>query len=461
MKRKIFNPTRNEKKRMVVRAVAEFLQPYRSLYGYRHEFVTNAYRNLLPETEYADPSLMHELQLLRLKKILRIAETIPWWRDRLEGAGIQRESLTALSVLERLPPVSKQSFTNTSRAELLAPAFKDRERLVLFRTSGTTGAPFEWGGDRNTSFVESASYFHRILVWHGISPKRDGRRPFIASFTGPTTAQPSVACNWSPVETNADQAFQNLLDQITTGRYRVLYIYPTNLLLFAKKLAESRQKLPFQLVVAGGQRLDDDSREYAEKVLGCPVVATYGSTEVGQIAIECPKLRHHYHVHAERLFLEITDEQGRRLPDGEEGLITLTSLENRALPLLRYHIGDRGRIVPEKCPCGRTLPLLAFSGKQMDFIRFPSGKIAPFRQINRFLLPLFFDEIEFYQIMQPTLGQLVIRVKLRHGDKQSFESRFSNELYKHIGTELSIVFEYPALWGAGSEGKMRMFVPLR
>ncbi len=453
---------RNERKRLATRVVAELLQPYRSLYGYRHGLVTRAYLALLPETEYADPSLVRELQLLRLKKMLRVAETVPWWRERLERSGIHSGSLSALSAIERLPPVTKQSFANVSRAELVAPAFKNKskKRLIPFRTSGTTGTPFEWGGDRNTSFVEATSYFHRILAWYGVSPKRDGRRPFIASFTGPTTAQPSVACNWSPVEKDADRSFQTLLDQIKKARYRVLYIYPTNLLLFAKKLAESRQKLPFQLVVAGGQRLDDDSREYAEKVLGCPVVATYGSTEVGQIAIECPQQRHLYHIHSERLLLEITDEQGKPLSDGEEGLITLTSLENRALTLLRYHIGARGRIMPGKCPCGRTLPLLAFSGKQMDFIRFPNGKIAPFRQINRFLLPLFFDDIEFYQIVQPTLDRLVMRVKLKSADAETFEKNFSHELRKHIGNELAVTFEYPEVWGAGSEGKMRMFVPL-
>lgn len=454
----------NERKRLVIRALAEVVRPYRAIGSYRHRFFTRQYLQLLQDTEYADPRTIKQLQLLRLKKVLREAEGTHWWRPRLTEAGISARNVDRLEDIERLPPVTKQSFTGVPRAHLLARFAPDSKRLVLFRTSGTTGTPFEWGGDRNSFFVEASSYFLRIAHWYGIRTAAPTRGPLIASFTGPTTAQPSAPFDWSPVEENADGAFRIICARIRTLDLRIFYIYPTNLILFAKKLYETGEHLPFELIIAGGQRLDDDSRAFSEKAFGCPVVCTYGCSEFGQIAVECPSQRHRYHVHTERLLLEILDDNGRPLPNGEEGHITITSLENFAMPLLRYQNGDRGRLLIDPCPCGRTLPSLDFTGKSMDFLTFPSGKVAPFRQISRLLLTSFLSDVEFYQVEQPSVREVIVRTKLKTSDVAGFEKRFAEEFYKYLGNELLLRFEYPdaALWRDYSPGrKLRMFIPLK
>jgi phenylacetate-coenzyme A ligase PaaK-like adenylate-forming protein len=54
--------------------------------------------------------------------------------------------------------------------------------------------------------------------------------------------------------------------------------------------------------------------------------------------------------------LEIVDEKtGKRLPDGEKGLLTITHLDRRGTCFLRYVVGDITTLTHETCPhCGRN-----------------------------------------------------------------------------------------------------------
>ena len=53
-----------------------------------------------------------------------------------------------------------------------------------------------------------------------------------------------------------------------------------------------------------------------------------------------------------------------------------TGLINDAMPLIRYRLGDRGRLAPTgTCPCGRTLPLIeAIEGRTSDLLVTSDGR---------------------------------------------------------------------------------------
>jgi phenylacetate-CoA ligase len=51
----------------------------------------------------------------------------------------------------------------------------------------------------------------------------------------------------------------------------------------------------------------------------------------------------------------IEPHTGKVLAEGEEGELVLTTLTTRAFPLIRFRTGDRVRMLPGVCPCGRTL----------------------------------------------------------------------------------------------------------
>ena len=54
---------------------------------------------------------------------------------------------------------------------------------------------------------------------------------------------------------------------------------------------------------------------------------------------------------------------------GETGEVLLTPLDQWAMPLLRYQVGDVGSASDGDCPCGRGLPLMqAIQGRVQDLI---------------------------------------------------------------------------------------------
>ncbi|XPV74748.1 MAG: phenylacetate--CoA ligase family protein [Desulfovibrio sp.] len=109
-------------------------------------------------------------------------------------------------------------------------------------------------------------------------------------------------------------------------------------------------------VIVSSDILMDFMREDIFKAWGCSVYDHYGSVESGLSAgIEC-KQSSGYHVREMDLYLEIIDpETGAVLPDGEQGEIVLTTLGERAMPLIRYRSGDIGSITRQRCKCGSPL----------------------------------------------------------------------------------------------------------
>ena len=54
------------------------------------------------------------------------------------------------------------------------------------------------------------------------------------------------------------------------------------------------------------------------------------------------------------------------LPEGQEGELVLTTLSKRAMPLLRYRTRDITTLIPEPCPCGRTIRRIKRIGRRSD-----------------------------------------------------------------------------------------------
>jgi phenylacetate-CoA ligase len=131
----------------------------------------------------------------------------------------------------------------------------------------------------------------------------------------------------------------------------------------------SRPLVPFAKVF--GEMLYPFQREIIEEGLGARVIETYGCNETGTVAYECPAGS--IHVFSDHVEVEILKD-GEPAPPGDIGDIVLTCTTNRTMPLIRYRVGDRGRLLPDPCSCGRPHPVLSgIEGRSGDLLLTSSG----------------------------------------------------------------------------------------
>jgi phenylacetate-CoA ligase len=102
----------------------------------------------------------------------------------------------------------------------------------------------------------------------------------------------------------------------------------------------------------------------------------------------------------EHLVIEFLREDGSPVGPGEPGKVVVTDLMNRAMPLIRYEVGDVGVLSDRACPCGRGLPLMEHvTGRVADFLVKPDGsKVAGISLIENTLTH--FQGIDQMQIVQ-------------------------------------------------------------
>lgn len=98
--------------------------------------------------------------------------------------------------------------------------------------------------------------------------------------------------------------------------------------------------------------------------------STYASTEMQTAFTECIK-GNGGHLNPELLIVEILDEEGNPVAEGEQGEVVITTLGIEGMPLLRYKTGDICKVYHSACECGRnTLRLSPVLGRKKQMIKF-------------------------------------------------------------------------------------------
>jgi phenylacetate-CoA ligase len=109
-------------------------------------------------------------------------------------------------------------------------------------------------------------------------------------------------------------------------------------------------------------------------------------------------------------YLEILDDQGYRVPDGTGGEITVTSLTNYAMPMIRYRIDDYGILSPQNLNNQKTSVqiLNTIKGRSDSLLRTISGGLIA----AGFLMGLFHNEnwVKQFQIIQKDHSHILFRI---------------------------------------------------
>ena len=285
---------------------------------------------------------LEELQLRRLNETLA--------RVRARG-GFYREypeRLESLSELQKLPFTTAEDLSEHPGKFLLISQ-SEVSRVISGATSGTTGPA-------KRVFYTEADTEHTVGFFAaGISEMLSaGEKCFIAfPFTGPFGLGDLIAkaverLGGIPIRAGFGQTFGEMLDLITQTQPETFIGFPVTLLSLARMNGEN---FPIQRALISGDACPEGVIAELETVLGSKLYPHYGSRECGLGgAVTCEAFKG-MHLRENHIILEIIDEYGNVLPDGEYGELVLTTIGADAMPLIRYRTGDYTRILPT-CPCG-------------------------------------------------------------------------------------------------------------
>ena len=145
---------------------------------------------------------------------------------------------------------------------------------------------------------------------------------------------------------------------------------PAYLQLVFRAMRDNPERYKVRKVYYAGEHFYRKEQEYWKAALGIERIASigYGTVDAGPLAYQCPAGEGSvHHVLVGHQFIEILHRDTLApVPPGEIGLVVVTNLHPRLMPLIRYRIGDLGRMVPGTCACGREAPRFELLGRADD-----------------------------------------------------------------------------------------------
>jgi phenylacetate-CoA ligase len=396
---------------------------------------------------------LEDLARRRLSRLLERAAETEFYRERLRGAGIKvRKGLLERDpegVLEALSPVGKQELQSAGTRVLSGGSI--RPDWLSSSSSGSKGEPFR-------VYYEARAWARlkhlvKLRARYACGMRLTDRVALLGAEPTQGT-QPGPRGRRRVARINLLQPASAIAKELVEFAPDVVYGLPSALLEVAAALRDRSQRLPVRLMFTSGELLQQTVRHELARAFSARVFDVYGSSETKEIAWECPAGS--MHVNADVLRIEIVDDAGRVVPFGVEGQIVATLLVNHAMPLLRYRIGDRGSLLPDPCPCGRSLPRFGVvTGRQLDVLVLSGGQ-----RVSPYTLTCALEKVADllrYQVTQ--LDPVKVRVRAIVGsqcDRGQVADRVQSTLRAHVATFLETEVEFVDRLPTGPRAKFRV-----
>jgi phenylacetate-CoA ligase len=332
-----------------------------------------------------------------------------------------------------------------------------KSKLIENATGGSTGVPLKFYQDLNYLTIATAIGTF-VREWWGILPYDRTAQLWGADrdFHDLSLKERVYKIRQRTKSLNAFRMSDETLHEfcLMLKRWRPPYLMGYSTALEAMALCAQKNKinnLSFKAIRSTAETLWPHQKKLIEEVFNSPVYNFYGSREINNLAAECTQERQMHLISTWR-YVEITDEHGRSLSNGESGHITVTDLSNYAMPFIRYRNEDVGILSSELCRCGRPSPVLKeILGRSTDLIRTRKGDIIH----GEFFTHLFYgrNDILQFQIHQKSLDRIIVRYVPAEGSTGDYMKGIANKIKARLGenvvVDIEICSEIPVIESSG------------
>ena len=437
----------------ILRGKTDILAPLIRHIFYPLWMIKEGNRNLLRYIKYFDiidkctREQLEERQREKLKSILIHAyEGTKYYREVFRKINFSPYQLKDSHEIAELPFLTKDIIRERFN-ELIASNIK-KELITEASTGGSTGVPMRFLRDRYSLYLRKGQELY-FDGWMGYE-LGDKVALFVAAshFDGSIDRLKDKIKNatyermlrFDPHHIT-DEYMDNFVSKYEKFGPSMIKCFPNSLFVFAEFIKSKGIELPaVRAISCTGENLYKHQRDLFEEVFGGEVFEKVGTRESGVIACEC-RMHKGMHVFTEGVFLEILNDQGQIAKLGEPGRVIITDLFNKAMPLIRYEIGDMATVSDGRmCECGSALPLIEkLLGRERDIIIDSYGNPKPGYLFTEIILDL--NLSGQFQVVQPDRNSLVVKVVKKSGEELPV-AMLKREFQEIVGAGIKVYFDF-------------------
>lgn len=396
-----------------------------------------------PKYETMKRDELAALQSKRLKKTAAsVYENVPFYREKFRQLGIRPDDIRSTADISKLPTTRKTDLRDNYPFGLFAVPRKDIVRIHA--SSGTSGKATVVGYTRNDLETWS-DLMARNFTMVGLDENDVFQNAVnYGLFTGGLGFHYGIEKIGAMAVPSGTGNTARQLEMMIDFGVTALHCTPSYALYLAETAREMDlvDQLSLRVGCFGAEPWSSNTRKQLESSLNIKAYDSYGLSELmgPGVAFECQE-QDGLHLWCDHFFVEVLDEEGEQVAEGEKGELVLTSLTKEALPIIRYRTGDITRLLESECSCGRTTTRISrLLGRADDMLIVRGINVFP-SQIENIIAKV--PEVtEHFQVIldrnQKMLDELTVRVELEE-DAFTGELKDLAAVKRHVENELKSV----------------------
>ena len=259
----------------------------------------------------------------------------------------------------------------------------------------------------------------------------------------------------------SDQKLEEFLIVFKNKPFYFINGHTSSIVLFAKFLKRKNITLTevcptLKYCVVTSEMLYETDKKLLQNVFNVPIINEYGASEIDLIAFT--NQQDEFIVNSETLFVEILDENNTPVPNGTPGRLVITSLYNKAHPLIRYDIGDLGILSPNSTFKKPILQQLI--GRSNDPVQLPSGKTVPGHTFYYVTKSVVEDDgnVKEFVIEQHAVNGFKIVYVAEKTLTETEKIKIEKALATYLEQNLNLEYEKVTTLTRNKSGKLKQFI---
>ncbi len=392
-----------------------------------------------------------KLQDRRVRKLVKKAYKISFYRKRFDQAGVKPSDIRTGDDLSKLPLLTKDELREWMKEEAKNPKYK---YWYHDTTSGSSGVPLMLLVSPKEKAYNMANWF-RVMMTAGYNPflgKTMSRKSAHSISGGKDTFLQRFGILRRGFVSQYDPE-PDVVKQINAYKPDFLYMNKSEFMricLYCKQNNVKLRKPKFYCPT--GEKIDDTARKLFAEILGPGIIDAYGTAETGSAMVRLFDSKE-YVIHNDSFVVNIYDEKNR---PAKEGNIVCTPLYKTDLPLINYAIGDRGT-----CEVRNGVRYVtSVQGRMNDFFRYKTGEVTTFFEIAPIIAHC--EDLLQTRFIQKTYDKILVQCVHNKQVSKLSTAEVEKELTEKLNAKFKHPFEIEYQWmdsiPPDKNGKLRMVV---